>query len=415
MADSLMYYKPQYFLTREDVLGSLNETSAKYNMYVNAIITTDYSSKYADLKEELMSEYLSKISQGKSSYITSSNEFLAFADYVEKIAGVSYSLNSDFIVDSSNYYAKNYTNIDYSYFTNNDLSTEFYSNNMVGYIDLNNPYLEVSLNQGEICMSTGLYNKIFGTLYNSTNLSSFEGTELTLSRHSRYSNSVTDNPKIKKALTVTRLISNADSVIILNEEDFKDFRQVENFLYALYFNDTSNLSTIYNVAENNNIYISSDAYNSIKTIISIVKIFKEFFMFFTIGLCVAGILLLCNFGISNIRRRKYEIGVIKAMGGQTIEVCKIFLMQILFVGLCVCLCSALLLFALSPIVNNVLIESMLYFVNNPNLASISIINFNVLIVIMDIVAMLLITLISTMIPLWKLHKIKPVNIIKHKN
>jgi ABC-type antimicrobial peptide transport system permease subunit len=192
-------------------------------------------------------------------------------------------------------------------------------------------------------------------------------------------------------------------------------RDTENYCYSLYFSDTSIANKIYGTAEENNIYISSDAYNSVKTIIDVVEIFTDFFVILTIGLCLACVLLLVNFSAGNIRRRKYEIGVIKAMGGQTKEVGKIFILQVLFIGLIVCAISTISLLLMSSFVNSVLLNAMLFFVDNPTLGVISIVKFNPLVMFIDVIIMLAITFLSSLIPLIKLHRIKPVNIIKHKN
>ena len=134
-----------------------------------------------------------------------------------------------------------------------------------------------------------------------------------------------------------------------------------------------------------------------------------------IVLYLAALLLLVNFGGGTIRKRKFEIGVIKAMGGRTTEVGKIFIIQIISIGILVCLMTSVALFGLTYLVNDALSTAMLVYIKNETLSKLSIIQFNPIILIGDLLMILIITAISAIIPLISLHRIKPINIIKQKN
>ena len=169
------------------------------------------------------------------------------------------------------------------------------------------------------------------------------------------------------------------------------------------------------MSRDSQINISSDAFNSVSRVIDVIDIFEGFFNIITFGLLLTCLLLLINFGAGSIRKRKFEIGVIKAMGGQTQEVGKIFILQLLSVGLLVCLLSSISLFVLSNFVNEILSDAMLFFLKNETLGSLSLIQFNPIVLVCDLCMILGITFVSAIIPLQKLHKIKPINIIKHTN
>ena len=414
MADALINYRPQHYSSREDVLGQIFIDDTHYITYVNAIIDTDYENTYSSFKDELMLEYATKISQGKSSYITDSSKFTKFAEDISNYLGVAYSLNADYdsaILDKA---SRNYTRVDFSYISSSKLQSKFYISDVMGYVASDNDIYNTLLASGNICMNASLYNNIFGTTYTTSNLSTFQPITITLDKTYKYA-SDDCSPILSKEFTITKLIDTSSDIILFSDSDFAQMRDTENYCYSLYFSDTSIANKIYGTAEENNIYISSDAYNSVKTIIDVVEIFTDFFVILTIGLCLACVLLLVNFSAGNIRRRKYEIGVIKAMGGQTKEVGKIFILQVLFIGLIVCAISTISLLLMSSFVNSVLLNAMLFFVDNPTLGVISIVKFNPLVMFIDVIIMLAITFLSSLIPLIKLHRIKPVNIIKHKN
>jgi len=236
-----------------------------------------------------------------------------------------------------------------------------------------------------------------------------------LKKYYRFDTENTD-PKYTNSCYITKLFdAGKQNSIIVNSDNFDAIRRVENFDYAIYLDGVDCIGYTYDVTRDCAISMDSSAYNSVSSIVEVVDIFEGFFNIITVVLYTAILLLLVNFGAGNIRRRKFEIGVMKAMGGQTAQVGKIFVIQIISVGLVVCLLSTIATIALSNMVNSVLATSMLYFIKNETLTTISIIQINPLILVLDIVFILIISIISAIIPLIKLSKIKPINIIKHKN
>jgi ABC-type antimicrobial peptide transport system permease subunit len=135
----------------------------------------------------------------------------------------------------------------------------------------------------------------------------------------------------------------------------------------------------------------------------------------TVVLLLICILILIRFGFSNIRKNKYEIGVIFALGGNSKAIIRIFLSQILFVGALISIFSSLTLFFLTKSTDSLIIEAMIRFVNDKNIATITIIQFIPYIVIFDILMILGVTIISAIIPTLYLRHMKPINIIKTKD
>lgn len=415
VADAMIYHSNGKYTSYKDLIGLFYENNTEYSHYISGIIETNYEEKYADFKVELMNEYATKVLAGKNTTIYESKIFADFTEYVEKYIGISYTTNYNYFNTTLNKDVKNFTRLDYSFMKGIGQDDSQYFAKMLGYLDVDNQYITEDLNEGEIAMSIHTYNSIFGTNYTKDNMTEYVGNSIVdISKFSR--TGVNGNsPLIVSQLKVVKLYDANVYSIILDEEDFMDFRKHDTFMYALYFDDLENISKIYNVAKDNTFIIGSEAFNSVSTIIEVVKVFEEFFNIITIVLYCACLLLLVTFGAGNIRKRKFEIGVIKAMGGQTKEVGKIFIIQIVSIGLIVCMLSTLALYLLSGVVNNVLSDAMLYFVKNETLSKISIIQFNPLIVLGDILMILGITFLSTSIPIYTLHRIKPINIIKHKN
>lgn len=415
VADSIIYFSNGKYNNYEDLLGLFYENDYDYSHYINGVIETNYEQTYSLFRNKLMDEYNDKILEGKTSAIYQSPEFIDFSEYVEKFLGVSYTYTHNYINSNLNIEAKNYTRLDYSYISSSELDAPYYFSNILGYMDQCNPNINKNLDANTIAMSTKAFNAIFNTNYDSTNYMQYSKDKvIDISKCARLEKDLSKS-KITQKLQIVELFDSSNNIIIFDESNFMNFRQFDVFDYALYFDNISEIGLLYNFAKMGAFDIDSEAFKSISTIIDVVDIFEDFFNIISIVLYCACFLMLVNFGAGNIRKRKFEIGVIKSMGGQTKQVGKVFIIQLVSVGLIVCLLSSLTLVFLSDIVNGVLSNAMLQFVHAETLKNISVIQFDGLVLLGDILMIIGITLLSAIIPLYKLHKIKPINIIKHKN
>lgn len=135
-------------------------------------------------------------------------------------------------------------------------------------------------------------------------------------------------------------------------------------------------------------------------------------LFVVAGACLV---MLVNYAYGNIKKCYYEIGVFKSLGAKTSNIWLIFSMQTLLAGLSVLLLSDILLITLCSPINAQLSGSLVSFVKNGELGVVKIFNFNVQTLIINAVIILSITVISCLVPILKLNKIKPRNIISRKD
>lgn len=180
------------------------------------------------------------------------------------------------------------------------------------------------------------------------------------------------------------------------------------------FEDASQLNKIYTTIENNAYSVSSKVYNSINSVGKIVDIFENLFSVILLGITGICILLLINYSYGNIKKRYYEIGVLKALGLNTKSVGLIFSFQTVIAGLIICIVSTVMLLTLSSPINLQLSNQLLEYVGNTNLQTILVIQPNALTIVINILVIVSITTLSCFIPFIKLHKIKPKNIILNK-
>ena len=101
----------------------------------------------------------------------------------------------------------------------------------------------------------------------------------------------------------------------------------------------------------------------------------------------------------------------KALGASTKSVGFIFGLQTILAGFVVCITSTILLLFLCDPINLQLSNKLLEFIGNSNLGVINIIKPNTITLIINIIAISVISLVSCLIPIRRIHKIKPKNIM----
>lgn len=417
VADSIIYFNNKEYSSHEDIIGkNIYSGTISYRGYVNAIIDTDYEEKYAILKERLMNEYDALVTQNKESQVIKTDAFLDFAQYVRHYLGMGYSINEYWYLDSVTYESRNFVKLDYTTIESDLLDEDYYLASYSAYPDVvANKYSEISLATGECAMKLSEYNRIFGTTYNNTTLKDFEPHTIKINRFPKSRNAFTD-PRVSRELTITKLLPNSSSFnLVLSVEDFNEFRKADTFCFGGVFENIDEGDKLYNATSTNPYFVDSGTYKAISTIFMIVSIFKDFFLLITIGLCVVAVLLIMSFAAGNVRKRKFEIGVIKAMGGRTSELSSIFVLQVAGVGALICILSSLLLYFVTSFVDGMISAAMIKFLSEVTELTINIINFDSIVMIVDIAIIISITLLSALIPLFKLHKIKPINIMRHKD
>lgn len=417
VADSILYFNQENYANREDIVGRhIYSSTLAYRGYINAIIDTDYEEKYSGLRDRLMYEYETLVKQNKASQVIKTEAFLDFATDVRHHLGLGYSINEHWYIDNATYESRNFVRLDFTTISSDLLEKEYYLSSYTAYPDVvANDSFEISLENGQCAMKVSEYNKVFGTSYKNSNLDEFKPHNITINRFPRTRNAFTD-PRVSRELTITKLLPSSSSFnLVLSQDDFNAFRMADTFCYGLILPDVEGCEAVNSYIGSNPFDVDSSTYDSISTVYLIVSIFKDFFMIITVGLCFVAIMLLMTFAAGNIRKRKFEIGVIRAMGGRTSELSRIFVLQVVAIGLLICMSSSVALYFVTAGVNAIVSAAMIRFMSLITKLTIDVIQFSPIIMLVDVVLIIVITLFSALIPLIKLHKIKPINIMRHKD
>ena len=262
------------------------------------------------------------------------------------------------------------------------------------------------IKQGEMLITVKIYNEIHGTNYNSQAEINkvFKPFELTMTLYD-------NNQEVTFEQTFNVVGLNGSWII--NEQDLQQLVYSENFAYSLYFEDTTQLLKIKDLAFDNGYKLFSHESDTVFSMTNMIRSFMPLFELLLLLIIIICLVYLISFGASTIKRNKYQIGVIKALGAKTNNIAGIFSWQMVTLGIAILLTSMVSIYFVTHYANQLLVSS---FVEDRivNALYFDIIPFVPHLVIIDLAIVMVITVLSCLAPILSVHKIKPIQIIKAK-
>ena len=406
VADSILYGNSIQYKDYESIIGVYYSPrdKQKYGV-IDAIIDTGYHQKYDDLKARMDALKDSKDTEGLED-LRNSDEFLHFAEYVQLVLGISYTFSNDYIADMSSSADFMELGIPASLAFNIG-EKEYRPYNIPNIYD--GASSEMSIALGEAVLPVALFDSIAGTKYEENGLDGFTPTEITITFYSR------DKIELgRRTFTVSRLITDKEvTEIYLSTEDFLAARPLMTSPYALYFDDVRSASVLNEIADERN-FVAKNVENNMATkLYRLIVTFSDLFRLFEAFLLAICVIYLCAFGSNVIQRHKYQVGIMKSLGGKTIQIASIFLAQPLVVGVLIVALSGFGIWGATAAANAILLNSMQTHMEL-EIRLFNIIEFYPELAVIDLVLVVLLTMISAFAPVWAIHNIKPINIIKAK-
>ncbi|MBO5930990.1 MAG: ABC transporter ATP-binding protein/permease [Clostridia bacterium] len=407
VADSILEGNSARYKDYDSIIGVYYSPGGNKYGVVDAIIDTGYHQKYDDLKARMDALKENEDKDGLKA-LRDSDEFLHFAEYVQLVLGVSYTFSTDYIADMS-------TSLDY---LSIGIPASLSFNSGDGeYQPLTSPRIypdtgyQVSVTKGEAVLTTALYNSMVGskgTQYNKDNLDEFTPIDITVTFYSRNKDVLGE-----RTFHVSRLTYSSNSRVYLDEEDFLAARPLMTSPYAIYFDDVRAATTLNDIASERNFVVKNVENDMATKLYRLIVTFSDLFRLFEAFLLAICIIYLCAFGSNVIQRHKYQVGIIKSLGGKTIQIASIFLAQPLVVGALIIALSGFGIWGATSVANTILLNSMQTHMEL-EIRMFDIIEFYPHLAIVDLALVVLITMVSAFAPVWAIHNIKPINIIKAK-
>ena len=417
VADGIMKSNSKRYPDYESIIGTYytppkkdGKSGSKYGV-IDAIIETHYEDKYADLRDR-MEQMRNDGDNDDLDTLMGSEEFLCFAEEVQLLLGVSYTFSETYVQDTQ-------TSTDfgvYSFpgklsFTVDELEGPAnFSPSLMDDSLYKKDDPDFSIPSGEIIMGANLYISMMKARGVEVTGTEFEPIDITVHFRSRSGEALGEKSYRVVDLTIEAESKNA---IYMNSEDLLATRPFTISPYTLYFDDPHSANVLNDIASSRNFVVSNAEVGTATRLNRLIITFSDLFRMFEVFLLAICVAYLAAFGSSVIQRNKYQIGIIKSLGGKTNQLARIFLAQLLVVGAMIFVLSVFGIWGATSVANHILTSSMKTHMNI-DIFHYTIIDFFPDLAAIDLILVVLLTIISSLFPLIAVHKIKPINIIKAK-
>ena len=393
VADSFIFYgKAENY---DEILGQQFEGSNDYwpDGYVNGIINTSYKEKYEGVIDQINS-------MTKESPLT--EEIISFLDYVNQALAISYYFGDNYKeISSANIYEGNYV------YTRNFFVNGVDASSTISYISCGS-YFDCVLGDNEVFMDVEAYNKIFGTEYTYGNCDTFVPHAISF-LSSDFNNEVI----YSKQMTVAGIGKCKGGNMLLADNVFYEYKEKMFHCYGVYA-DGEDVSGFINYTMDNGYSNISLKMSAIQTMSQAVETFNKFFEFIAMILVCACVFIITSFGVKNIKSKMYEVGVMKALGCKLSSFFVIFGLHTLLIAFTTIVAFVVGYVAFANVSNHILLESLKAITPTKIMLDLQFIKFDWQLALINSAVVVFISIVSTIIPIILLRRIKPVTIIKAK-
>lgn len=393
VADSFIFYgKAENY---DEILGQQFEGSNDYwpDGYVNGIINTSYKEKYEGAIDQINS-------MTKESPLT--EEIISFLDYVNQALAISYYFGDNYKeISSANIYEGNYV------YTRNFFVNGVDASSTISYISCGS-YFDCVLGDNEVFMDVEAYNKIFGTEYTYGNCDTFVPHAISF-LSSDFNNEVI----YSKQMTVAGIGKCKGGNMLLADNVFYEYKEKMFHCYGVYA-DGEDVSGFINYTMDNGYSNMSLKMSAIQTMSQAVETFNKFFEFIAMILVCACVFIITSFGVKNIKSKMYEVGVMKALGCKLSSFFVIFGLHTLLIAFTTIVAFVVGYVAFANVANHILLESLKAITPTKIMLDLQFIKFDWQLALINSAVVVFISIVSTIIPIILLRRIKPVTIIKAK-
>ena len=393
VADSFIFYgKAENY---DEILGQQFEGSNDYwpDGYVNGIINTSYKEKYEGAIDQINS-------MTKESPLT--EEIISFLDYVNQALAISYYFGDNYKeISSTNIYEGNYV------YTRNFFVNGVDASSTISYISCGS-YFDCVLGDNEVFMDVEAYNKIFGTEYTYGNCDTFVPHAISF-LSSDFNNEVI----YSKQMTVAGIGKCKGGNMLLADNVFYEYKEKMFHCYGVYA-DGEDVSGFINYTMDNGYSNMSLKMSAIQTMSQAVETFNKFFEFIAMILVCACVFIITSFGVKNIKSKMYEVGVMKALGCKLSSFFVIFGLHTLLIAFTTIVAFVVGYVAFANVSNHILLESLKAITPTKIMLDLQFIKFDWQLALINSAVVVFISIVSTIIPIILLRRIKPVTIIKAK-
>ena len=383
----------------EELIGLLNPSGNYYYSYINAVVKTNYKERYSSIFDEY-NKLFDNDPTNDNIYdaIINNDQYYDFVLEVNKFLGISYNFSPNYEKLRCDSNLWNYSVLYYPTFsspTKGETDSSFSIANSKAF----------DLTGNEACVSAELYNKLFNTNYTGDEDIEYEEIELSFT--------IKGKETFTKKFKVKKLFNANGTTLYTSKEGMADILEYKNIAYMVYLDGFEGIDNLSKHIDELGYEIISNDFTGVIYVERMISIFGKFLNIIALTLLLACVVYLMHYGYKSIINNYYEIGIISALGGNNKDIGKLFLLEILTVGIGILGISLIGMYIGSYLSNLVLLESF-EIVFEVSFSNLDIVVFTWNFVIIDLVIAMIIVVISALFPMFYIRKVKPVNILKAK-
>lgn len=396
--------------TYDDILGdySIYKPNSKgvvnYRQgYINGVIKTDYKEKYASVINFMQNKEMTLRDLPKDDPL-----FLEFYDEVAQYLGITYTFEENFIENVVEDRVWNFL-----YINNlkiNDIPVTERKSFMFAKADY---MVDMDLEYDEVVIDYRLCNELLASNYSLERWQEEPLQDVHVVR-SHYVDAEHKDPIFDLNVHLRPELVPDGKIIIISDELMQENVLKQFICTDLYIEGAADLDALTRISEEYGMSANSITLGSIISMSYTVRVFQDFFKLIFIVLCGVTVLILVRFGRKIVKDRIYEIGVIKALGGKTRSFLLIFGLQVVALGAIICLFTVLGAEVFVNLANDILIISWQSMIDSYIITDMQVLLIDKKMVFADVGAVMLLSLLATVIPIISLNRIKPIGIIKAK-
>ena len=396
IADALLLYLK--LSSYEELLGEYPSKNYKY-VYINAVVKTNYKEKYKNIFDEYAKLFDDDpLNDNVFDKIINDSKFYDLALEVDKFLGITYNCSPNYVEAIVNPEINNYNVVMYPTYIS-DVNTETYTSTIVRY---DKAY---DLKDNEIYMSTYMYNSYFGTDVDDDSNLEYKEVEVTFN--------IRGKGAYSQKYVIKGLIKSNSSYFFTSYDEYKEILEYKFINFALYFDGFDGINKITKLIDKLGYSVITTDATGIVYVERLIDIFGKFLNIIAFTFLLACVAYLMHFGYKSIINNYYEIGIISALGCNNKDIGKLFLLEILTVGIGILIISLIGMNVGTVLSNAVLIKSF-ELVFEVSFTNLDVVIFTWNLVIIDLIIAMVIVVISALFPMFYIRKVKPVNILKAK-
>jgi ABC-type antimicrobial peptide transport system permease subunit len=319
-----------------------------------------------------------------------------------------YTLNPNFKEAIADFTYRDFVSLSGYYFEDSTISTQVSGSNGFVSRDFSRKY---DVEKGEIVMSYGYYNSLFDADYTNKNYQTFTPRKVNLKLYD--GNNTSNTVVYEKEITIKALHNTSSAYMAMHDDDIKEFIKMNVYKDYLFVAKGENRADLLKAFEDGVYSIAITSFSTIISLHSFVSKFGPFFWMLVILFIVLILFYLITFSIKGIMRYKYQIGILKALGADSITLSNIFVTKMGIIASVIAGASISGIILFTNKIDQILVQAV-HDVLRRTFNGLSIVTLKPEVLLFDILFILVIIIVSALLPIFIMRSIKPVDILRER-